>query len=476
MSSVKNNYLWNVSFQFVRLVIPLVLTPYLTRTLGSEQLGVYSYTSSIATYFEIFAFLGLNQYGTREIARYASDRAKLSETFCSIFAMQFVWGSICTVAYYIYCLIFSKAYLACALAWGFWVLGEALDVTWLFFGLEDFKLTAIRNLAIRIISVVCTFVFVKNPSDTWIYCLIMALYFFFASLSLWPFVLKRVRFIRPRINDVLRHVKPNLMLFAPVIAISLYTQLDRILLGIFCDMDQVGFFDQSEKVAQMPLSFITALGTVMLPHMSKLIRGDECESASKLVRSSMLVSNVMACAFCFGIVGIAPVFVPVFFGDGFEPCKQIMPLLALEIPIIAWSNVLGMQCLIPQGKDKQYFTSVGIAALINVGLTFALIPTFRAMGSAMATILTELTVVLVQAYFLRSQLPIRVFVTDAIPFCAFSVAMMVVVRIVGGFTGATVLGLIIEILAGVLIYTALCLGYSVCSNNSLISDLVKRLR
>lgn len=460
----------------MRIVIPLVLTPYLTRVLGSEQLGIYSYTASIATYFEIFAYLGLNQYGTREIARCASDRTRLSETFSSIFTMQLVWGLLCTGAYCIYCLAFSGPYLACALAWGFWVLGETLDVTWLFFGLEEFKLTTIRNLVIRVISVICTFLFVKDPSDIWIYCLIMALYYLLASLSLWPFVFNRVRFVKPRINDVLQHIKPNLMLFAPVIAISLYTQLDRILLGLFCDMDQVGFFDQSDKVAQMPLSFITALGTVMLPHMSKMMGSGEHGSVSKLVRDSMLVSNVMAFAFCFGIIGISPVFVPVFFGGGFEPCIQILSLLALEIPIIAWSNVLGIQCLIPQGKDKQYFASVGIAALINIVLTLTLIPSHRAIGSATATILTELAVVFVQGLYLYRQLQIRNFIQDAIPFCVFGIVMMAAVRIIGDFTGATVLGLMIEIISGMLIYLALCFGYLAWSKNSLFASLVKGLR
>ena len=121
------------------------------------------------------------------------------------------------------------------------MLGEALDVTWLFFGLEEFKLTTIRNLVVRITSVVCVFILVKSPADTWLYCLIMALYFMFASLSLWPFVLRRVKLIKPKLHEVLVHVRPNIMLFAPVIAISLYTQLDRILLGVFCDMNQVGF-------------------------------------------------------------------------------------------------------------------------------------------------------------------------------------------------------------------------------------------
>lgn len=473
MNSVKKNYFWNVSFQVVRIVIPLVLTPYLTRTLGSEELGVYSYTASIAAYFEIFAFLGLNQYGTREIARCTSDRSKLSATFCSIFTMQFAWGLLLTIAYCAYCLLFSGAYFACALAWAFWVLGEALDVTWLFFGLEQFKLTTIRNLAVRVVSVVCVFLFIKSPSDTWIYCLIMALYFMFASLVLWPFVFKEVRYIRPRVRDVLGHVKPNLMLFAPVIAISVYTQLDRILLGLFCNMSQVGFFDQSDKVCQMPLSFITALGTVMLPHMSRLVQGNERDAAAGLVRNSMLASNAMASAFCFGIIGVAPVFVPVFFGDGFEPCNEIMALLALEIPIIAWSNVFGIQCLIPQGRDKQYLISVAVAALLNIVLTLVLIPSLQAMGAVVATVLTEFAVVLVQGFFLRRELPIVKFVRDAIPFCFFGFVMMALVRFVGFSLGTTVFGLVVEVLVGAVVYFILCAAYVVFTKNPLLAVFKK---
>lgn len=469
MRSVRKNFFWNVSFQVVRIVIPLILTPYLTRTLGSAELGVYSYTSSIAAYFEIFAFLGLNQYGAREIARCDSDRQKLSATFCSIFAMQLVWGLFLTLAYCAYCFVFSGVYFACSLAWAFWVLGEALDVTWLFFGLEQFKLTTIRNLAVRIVSVVFVFLLVKSPSDNWIYCVIMALYFMFASLVLWPFVFKEVHFARPRICDVIAHIRPNLMLFAPVIAISIYTQLDRILLGLFCDMNQVGFFDQSDKVCQMPLSCITALGTVMLPHMSRLVQSDEHDTAAGLLSSSMLVSNVMAFAFCFGIIGIAPVFVPVFFGEGFESCNEIMSFLALEIPIIAWSNVLGIQCLIPQGRDKQYFASVAIAALVNIALTLALIPLLQAMGAVVATVLTELVVVFIQGFFLRGQLPISSFIRDATPYCIFGFIMMILVRFMGAAFGATVFGLVVEVLVGVAVYSILCAAFLLFTKNSLLS-------
>lgn len=455
MSSVKTNFVWNASFQVIRIVIPLILTPYLTRTLGSDSLGIYSYTSSVATYFEIFVFLGLNQYGTREIARHSSNKEDLSRTFWSIFTMQFIWGLVVTLAYIIFCFAFSGSYFTCAIVWSFWVFGEVIDITWLFFGLEEFKITTIRNLIVRVISVICVFAFVHHPSDTWIYCCIMSLYFLFASLTLWPFVSTRVLFIKPSAHEVIVHIKPNLMLFAPVIAISLYTQLDKILLGTLSDMSQLGFYDQVEKVCQIPLSVITALGTVMLPRMSELVQHGESDTELYYLDRSMWLTNILSFAFCFGIIGIAPVFVPVFFGKEFIPCITLMSLLAFTIPIISWSNVFGIQCLLPRGKDRQYLGSVAIGALVNILSNLILIPNLQALGTVIATLITESSVTAAQMIFLRHALPLNAYFKDALPFIIIGGLMAVAVRISMLFYGVSLLGLVAGVIIGVVFYSVL---------------------
>ncbi len=455
MASVKKNYAWNMAFQITRTVIPLILTPYLTRTLGGEGLGIYSYTASIATYFEILAFMGLDQYGTRQIARSAHDMDQLSQTFCSIFAMQLAWGLLVTGAYLIYCFYSASAYSLIAFVWSFWVLGEALDVTWLFFGLEEFKLTTIRSVLIRIISVVCVFMFVRSEADVWIYCLIMALYYFFTSLSLWPFVIKRIKFALPNIRQVIKHIKPSVMLFAPTLAITLYMQLDRILLGVFCDMSEVGYFDQSDKVCQMSLSFITALSSVMLPHISRLLESNNEKSALSAMRNSMMVANFMSFAFCLGIIGVAPIFVPVFFGDGFESCVSIMIALAIEIPLVAWRSSMVYQCLIPKGMDRPYLVSIAAGTVINLVLSIFLIPRLQSIGAAVAMVCTEVVIVAIQVGYLKAQIPFRLFVRDLLPFVFAGILMMFIVRYVGSVTGATVFGLLISIVCGAVSYCIL---------------------
>lgn len=474
MSSVRSNFVWNTSYQVVRILTPLITTPYLARVLGSEALGTYSYTYTVGAYFTYFCMLGLQQYGNREIARCRDDYGARSRTFCSIFAMQLGISALVVVAYLAYVFLLSGPLFACSLVWTIWVAAEAVDVSWFYYGMEEFKAITIRNLLVRLALIACIFAFVHSTSDLVIYCGLQAGTFAVNSAILWTLLHGKVSFVKPERREVLAHVKPNLVLFAPIIAISIYTQLNEIILGQMGGMSEVAFYDNAYKIVTIPLAVIQSLGTVMLPRMSAVIaHGDEGQEVHYLNISSWL-SQAMAFGLAFGIAGVAPEFVPVFFGPGYDPCIVLMPLLAVIIPICAWSNVLGVQYLIPHDRDRQYLLSVLTGAAANIALCALLVGPMGAVGAAIATACAELAVSAAQSLFIGRALPLRRYLLDAAPFAVIGVAEYACVRLVGSAMGATVTGVAYQVVAGGAAYLALSYAWLKLTHDQRLKLLLRR--
>ena len=221
MSSIKKNFLYNASYNLLNICIPLITTPYLSRVLGANGIGVYSYSYSIAHFFVIFIMLGLNNYGCREIAKSRDERERLSGTFWSIYFLQLFLGIFVNAVYFLYCSFIAENRMA-AIVLGMYTLSACFDINWFFFGMEDFKLTAVRSFLIKILKTALVFLFVKNSSDVYIYCAIMAGGFLINQLILWPRLINKVSFVFPKFCDISVHIKPNLILFISVISVTVF--------------------------------------------------------------------------------------------------------------------------------------------------------------------------------------------------------------------------------------------------------------
>ena len=305
--------------------------------------------------------------------------------------------------------------------------------------MQDFRTPTFRSTVIKIVTLVSLFIFVRSEGDLWKYVLLTAGGLFIEQASLWPFASKYVDGYRPRFCEIFRHVKPNIMLFVPVIAINCYTTLDKVILGFLSSIDQVGYFEYSEKMSRMPLTLITALGTVSLPKLSGVWKSGNQEYAFAFMDKSIWITFWTSCAFMFGIIAVSSEFVPVFFGEGYEPCRDLMSVLSLMIPAISITNVIGTQFLLPNNLDSVYALSVAIAALFNIALNFLLIPDFGAMGCAIAMVVTEYVVLSVQLVAIRGRVPVVIFLKKAafalpvgvIMFCAIRVFFWHVFRCLG---------------------------------------------
>ena len=477
--SVKTNFLFNSAYQILNVIVPLITTPYLSRTIGATGNGIFTYTQSIANYFVLFAQLGITNYGVREIASCGDNRDKRSETFWNLFAMNLVVGIAVTVAYFIYSLTIGASQLFIFMIWSLWVIGSVVDVTWLLNGCQEFKIPMVRNFCTRLAGMFFIFAFVHTENDTWAYVFAISAPYFLNALLVWPFVRHYVDYVRPVWHKMLKHLKPNLMLFIPVIATSLYTLLDKVMLGNMAGMEQTGFYDYSEKISKMPMAIITALGAVVLPKMTEVISSGNTQKAKELVSETMWFMQACAMALAFGITAVAPEFVPVFFGAGYEACVPLMGALSIVIPLICATNVIGVQYLVPSHRDRGFTASVLAGALVNIFINVFAIPAYGAMGAACATVAAELTVLLVQAWLVRGELPLLQELRGIIPFFVNGFVMLLLIRAtkiaLEALTVPKAPSLIFEILIGAVFYLFFAFIYCRQTNNSHFNKLFPKL-
>lgn len=474
--SLKSNYLYNSLYQILNIILPLLTAPYLSRILGPEKIGTYSYLYSISYYFMLIAMLGINNYGNRSCAVVREDKAELSRVFWEIYSCQFCAGLICVVCYSVWLFTLSGEMKIISAIMILNVISSILDINWFFFGLEEFKLTTIRNIFVRLLTVIAIFVFVKTQADLWKYTLIMSVGIIATQVVMWPFMPERVEKVKIKPKDVIKHLKPIVILFIPVIAVSIYKVMDKVMLGYMSSMAQTGYFENTEKLINIPLGLINALGVVMLPRMSKLAANDDATEANQLIDTSMLFVAFLSIAMAFGLASIAPEFVPFFFGESFTPCVLLVIMISPTMVFFSYANVIRTQYLLPHKRDTSYIISVLVGALVNFAVNATLIPQFDAAGAVVGTFLAEAVVCVLQMWFVRKELNIKKYCSYIIPFCVAGALMAVIVRIIGSRTNGSAFGILLEVSAGAIVYLFLSGTYVYISNKNLFLKLLGMIR
>jgi len=476
-SSVKVNFIYSTIYQLLLIITPLITSPYVSRTLGSEGLGIFSYTYSVANCFALVGMLGVTNYGNRTIAAVQRDKAKRSNVFWNIFTLQALITVFVIFVYIIY------VYILCPEEYKFvsaiqimTVLCSLCDINWYFFGVEKFKLTVTRNIIIKILNVVLIFVLVHDANDVALYTAIIVGSLLLSNLAVWPFLKKEVDFAKPEIKEVFSHLNQTLVLFIPVIAITLYKRMDKVMLGMLSSMSQTGFYENTEKIINIPNSLIAALGTVMLPRMSYLYAKGEKKSASRYIVNSMEFVCFMASALMFGIAGIATEFAPWFFGSEFSSVGMLIMTIAPTIFFVSWANVIRTQYLIPLHNDKIYIVSVWLGASVNLILNAVLIPKCGALGAVVGTVLAEGTVAIYQTLRVAKELPIGIYIKNGLYYLLAGFVMFIIVRIVGSQGEGGLKTLVLEVIFGVVTYAVLCIPYIIIRHSSESKALLLTIR
>lgn len=398
--SLKRNFVLSTLYRVLCILTPLLTTPYISRVLGPEGVGIYSYTSSIQLYFSMFAALGTASYGAREIAQSRADISKRSKLFWEIELLTVLTSLICLGVWLVWS-FFNGGYRIYYLILSLELLATMMDVSWFFVGMEQFQYTVLQNSLFKILGTVMIFVLVRDSGDTALYVVIMSLTSFLGNISMWIYLPKFVRRIPLHQLRILRHFRETVIYFIPTIATSVYTVLDKTLIGAITKSEsENGYYELASKIINAAKAVTFAgVNSVLESRNAWLFSEKKYQEIKEQINTSLDYIMFMGIGICFGLIAVANRFVPIFFGDGFEKTTQLLKLMSPLIVIVGVSGCLGSQYYNPAGLRKVSTKFIIAGACANFVLNLALIPRYRSIGATIATLIAE---ALISALFLKN--------------------------------------------------------------------------
>lgn len=424
--SITKNYIYNMVYQVLILVLPLVTTPYLSRVLGAEGIGIYSYTYAIVTYFILFGSLGVAMYGQREIAYAQENVEERKRVFIEIVLFRFVTIFVSSIIYYFF-FIRGEAYQIYYQILLLELIAAAFDISWFFQGMEEFKRTVTRNVLVRVCSVSAVFLFVKNNEDLALFTLIYSIGDLLGNLSLWLYLPKYIKGVKVKNINTFRHIWPIILLFIPQIANQIYKILDTTMIGnLVQDKAETGYYEQGQKVIRLLLTVVTSLGVVMVPRMASTFASGDKKQIQSYLKMSFRFVFFLAFPIMFGIVSISEAFVPVFFGAGYDKVVILINIISPILLLMGVANVLGTQYLLPTKHQKEYTISVAIGVVFNFIANYILITKYASIGASIATVLSELLVVIIQYQYMKKEVPFKELLSLAWKYFLAGILMFVV--------------------------------------------------
>lgn len=446
------NYLFNLSYQILIIILPLITTPYVSRILGPKGIGIYSYTTSITSYFILFGCIGLNLYGQREIAYNQNDKEKRSKTFYELLIIKVCVMTISIFAYLLtietmnhYKFIFYIQIID--------LIANMIDITYFYQGIEEFKKIVIRNILVKFVGIICIFAFVKTEQDLPLYAFIYSASLLLGNLSMWITINKYISKVPFRILELKKHIKPTLIMFFPQIAISIYTVLDRMMIGLLTNNTaQIGYYEQAQKIVKLSLTIVTSLSTIMMPRIAHLFINNDRSKIKTYTETSLRYTFAISFPIMFGLIGIAPNLIPWFLGNQFMESVNILIITSPIVVLIGISNIIGFQYLIPTQRQKVYTLSTVIGSLINLILNFILIPYMFSAGAAIASVAAELGVDVFQLYCIRKEFHILSIFKQSRNYFISSIVMFIVIYLMGKCLSPTMGISILLIMIGTLFY------------------------
>lgn len=450
--SIKKNYILNLSYQILAICVPIITTPYVSRVLKADGIGAYSYTLSIATYFSMFAALGIATYGQLEISKHRDNLEQRSKLFFEIILARLLTSILILILYGILSRILGT-YQTLYKIMAIYIIADAIDISWFFQGLEEFRVTVFRNCVIKVLSTACIFAFIKQKDDLVLYALILQGSTLIGNALLWPYLKKYLCPIALRKIRFYQHWKNSLVYFIPTIATSVYTVLDKSMIGFITKSSlQNGYYEQAHKIEQMLLVFLTSLGTVTLPRLVYLWKNGDKNSLNLIMSKTIDFILLISFPMMFGVSAIADKFIPLFLGDGYMECITMLRVFSVLLVVVGLDNIIGKQCLVATGRQKQFNIGVILGAAVNFVTNLILINVFGAKGAAIGSVIAECTILGSFIYFSRDIFSFSRLRFSFIRYAVIGTIMGIITWKVGTYLPTTIIGIVLQVFCGIVIY------------------------
>lgn len=470
--SITENFIYNILYQILVTALPILTTPYTARVLGLHANGIHSYTEGIVTYFMLIGALGTAMYGTRKIAYERDNPKKMTQVTWEIIFLRFLLlGATLTV--YIGALCINNEYAYLYRIQSINIMATAIDLSWFYQGVEDFKKITIRNMLVKAIYVISLFLFIRTPEDLPLYILLIVGSAFVGNGIMW-FYLKEytIKGSVRRPVRMLSHLKGSITLFIPQIMNYVYALLDRSMLKwITNDTDNVGIYDQAQRLIRAVTAVLQSIGYVMLSRISNLQASNNKEEIRYYIRKSSNFTLFLAFPIMFGLMGTAKDFIPLFLGKEY---MEVIPVLQLLCPLVftmSMNSVLGIQLLIPLGREKEYAIATTAGAMINVAVNIIVIPQIGVLGACVSSLAAECVVFMIAFVKSKDYLDIKGILKDNIIPLISSITMFFVVLQFQRININATARLFMEVLIGGAFYFVCML----ISKNEMMNLIIRKL-
>ncbi|MFV0557895.1 MAG: oligosaccharide flippase family protein [Enterococcus sp.] len=456
------NAMYQVSFQLLKVILPLVTIPIVAHALGAQGLGRYNFINSIATYFILLMSIGTSEYSIRSIALVRESRVKRSKVFWEIECLNILLGFIVLL---FYCLLVTqvqdKLYYAIV---GITVMSAAIDVNWFFAGMEEFKWITSISMIIKLIAFVAIVLLIHQPSDLKTYFLIQSMAIFLPNLLVWRKIFQYVQFTKIDLRTSWQHWTFSIQYFFGNAAINLYTNLNKTLLGIFVTQVAVGIYTSATQLMSIFIIMADAIDTVLLPRMTHLYSQKNSDKSLRIMEEVINIQLFLSVAAMFGLMSICGNFIPWFYGNDFLILEKIIPIIAPVVILIPLGTSLACQYLLPQNRVGEFNKSVMIPAVISVGLNFVLIPRIGIMGAVLASIIAELVVVFLRLSLIYRETSFRLDLIKIGKYILSGLVMYLVIQTTTSNLAAVAGTTILQVFVGIISYflTTQLLGVNPC--------------
>lgn len=402
--SIGVNFIMNTVVQGSAYILPFIATPYVSRILLPEGMGKVSYATSIMTYFIMFALLGVPTYGVRECAKVSQNKQALSRTVKEIVMINFIMGFMVYIVLFLFLKVPIKSSVDKELLFLMSpaIMLNIMNIDWLYKGIEEFTVIAVRNVTVRIVCIVLIFFVVKTQKDYILYGVLTMLASY--GVGIWNFWGSR-KYVDIDIKgkmQIQRHLIPIAIFFGMTVATTIYTNLDTVMLGMMCGDAETGIYDSAVKIKSILVSAVSALGIVLLPRITTYIRENDYENFERVSGHALNIVMIMSLSFiAFTEINAENIIIS-FSGNSFYKAIKVLKYIAPTIFLIGITNVVGIQMLVPLGKEKWVLISEIVGAITDFGLNLLLIPYMGALGATLGTLGAEFVVTVVQLYACRN--------------------------------------------------------------------------
>ncbi|MCR5416170.1 MAG: oligosaccharide flippase family protein [Pseudobutyrivibrio sp.] len=454
--NVKKNYIYNVAYQILVIITPLLTAPYVARVLGAGGIGVFSYVTAISAFFIIFATLGTSTYGQREISYVQNDAYGRSVAFWNTVAFRSTTTAIFLIIYGIFIAVVHPKWLIIYIIQFIEIINVACDTSWFFQGMEEFGKIVGRNAIFRIINLIMVFTLIKDSDDLALYAAATALITMAGHVSLWAYLPKYlVKVPRTALNPF-KDTRTIIGLFLPTIAVQIYQYLDKIMIqAISSDELENGYYEQAMRITRMVLVLVTSMSTVMIPRIGHYYKEGNKAAIKNAMYKAYNFAWFLGCPLMFGLFGIAKNFIPWFYGPGYEKDIILLQIASGLSLAIAINNVTGIQYLVPTKREKLYTKTVVVGAVINFCFNLVLIPHFLSYGAAAASVIAEACIAILQLIYVRDELDIRRILGFSFKYLVSGAMMLLLLLVEGQYWPTNFVSTFIMIITGAAFYFGL---------------------